>query len=77
MTVHVTLEIDPKRVADGATVGLVGAQLIRLGGLFAAWTPDFGTLPATAKFEFGTADERDQFVVVALAIPGVSLSTED
>ncbi len=75
MVFEVILEIDPGRVANDATVGLVATQLLGLAGSLADWTSDFGALPAVAKFEFGTADEREGFLVCALAIPGVSIAT--
>ena len=71
MVFEVILEIDRDRVAHDATVGLVAAELLGLAGSLADWTSGFGTLPAVAKFEFGTADEREGFLVGALAIPGV------
>jgi hypothetical protein len=71
---EVTLEIDPDRVDDDATVGLVGLRLVDLGGSFVHWEPDTNRHPAVARFRFATADERDRFVAEALEIAGVSLA---
>jgi hypothetical protein len=72
----VTLEIDPKRVASDATVGIVGLRLVHLGGSFVRWKPDVDRRPAVAQFQFSTPHERDRFVTEALEIPGVSLVEE-
>ena len=75
VTFEVTLQIDPTRVGKDATVGIVGLRLVHMGGSFVHWEPGTNWQPATARFEFSTADERDRFVAEAAAIPGVSLET--
>ena len=72
---EVTLQIDPTRVANDATVGIIGLRLVHMGGSFVHWDPGTNWQPATARFMFSTADERDRFVAEAAAIPGVSLET--
>jgi hypothetical protein len=71
---EVTLGIDPARVADDSTVGTVALHLVHMGGSFVGWKPNSNRLPAVAQFEFGTPQERDQFVAEALEIPGVSIA---
>ena len=75
VVLEVTLQIDPARVADDATVGIVGLRLVHMGGSFVHWEPGKNWQPAIARFQFSTADERDRFVTEALAIPGVSIET--
>ena len=75
VTFEVTLQIDPRRVAKDATVGIVGLRLVNMGGSFVHWQPGMNRQPAIARFQFSTADERDQFVAEAVAIPGVALET--
>ena len=72
---EVTLEIDPKRVDNAATVGTVAMRLIKLGGKFVAWRPNFDRGPAVAQFAFSHPVDRDRFVARALKIPGVSLAS--
>ena len=55
-------EIDPARVANDATVGIIGLRLGHMGGSFVHWEPARGRQPAIARFQFSTADERDRFV---------------
>ncbi len=74
MPVEVTFHIDPERVENDATVGIVGLRLVRMGGSFVHWEPDMNRHPAVARFQFPSEDERDQFVAEALEIPGVSVA---
>ena len=74
MLFEVTLQIDPARVANDETVGIVGLRLVRMGGTFVHWEPDMNRHPAVARFQFRSEHERDLFVADALDIPGVSLT---
>jgi len=74
MLFEVTLQIDPARVANDETVGIVGLRLVRMGGSFVHWEPDMNRHPAVARFQFPSEHERDRFVADALDIPGVSLT---
>lgn len=74
LKLEATLEIHPDRVASGMTVGIVALRLIEIGGRFTNWQPSFYDLPAVARFSFTSPHERDQFMVQALALPGVSES---
>ena len=71
---EVTLEIDPDRVDNDATVGIVGLHLVNMGGKFVAWQPGFDRRPAVAQFEFSHPADRDRFIAKALEIPGVSIT---
>jgi hypothetical protein len=74
MAFEVTLEIDPDRVDDDATVGIVGLRLVNMGGKFVAWKPNFDRRPAVAQFEFSSPAARDRFLAEALEISGVSIT---
>jgi hypothetical protein len=74
MPFEVTFHIDPERVENDATVGIVGLRLVRMGGSFVHWEPDMNRHPAVARFQFPSEYERDQFVADALEIPGVSVA---
>jgi hypothetical protein len=71
---EVTLTIDPARVADDSTVGTVALHLVHIGGSFVGWKPNSNRLPAVARFQFETQQERDLFIADALQIPGVSIT---
>jgi len=70
----VTLAIDPERVSKDTTVGIVGLQLVRMGGRFVAWKPSLDQQSAVARFEFPSLAARDQFIAEALKISGVSIT---
>lgn len=74
VSLNVTLTIDPRSIAGGDTVGIVGLRLVHMGGKFVAWQPNSGRGPAVARFEFLSIDERQQFIARALDIPGVSIA---
>lgn len=73
---EVTLEIDPGRVADDETVGIVGIRLVKMGGRFVGWQPNMHRQPAIARFEFSDSTTRNEFVAQALEIPGVSVAAQ-
>ena len=76
MLYDVTLQIDPETIVKDETIGLVRMRLssLRLDADLAEWNPDADGSPAIARFVFRKASSREDFVVEALTIPGVSTS---
>jgi hypothetical protein len=69
----VTLQIDPTRVADDTTVGIVAIRLVNMSEKFVDWKPNQEWRPAIARFEFSSPVGRDRFIADATRIPGVSV----
>jgi hypothetical protein len=74
LTLGVTLEIDPERLSDDETVGMVALRLLDMGGKLVGWIPDRNRRPAIARFEFADPAARHGFIAKAVAISGVSLA---
>ena len=72
----VTLQIDPTRVADDTTVGIVAIRLVNMSEKFVDWKPNQEWRPAVARFEFSSPIVRDRFIADATRIPGVSIVSQ-
>ena len=77
MYVEITLAIEPASINEGATTASTVARLTELGGRMVPPEASSDTSPAVATFAFRNPVRRDQFLVEALASPGVSLVTLD
>ena len=73
MTIDVTLAISRVDLPDGQTPVVVLRALAALGGRLATWTPELNGAPAKARFVFATVAARDEFVVAATALTGISV----
>ena len=72
--IHVTLTIEPTGKADDENTASIAERLVTMGGRIVSWYPDMNGAPARAVFRFETEDEREDFLVGALALRGVSVA---
>jgi hypothetical protein len=72
----VSLAIQVTDFVPGETITDAVVPLTALGGRLVAWRPELDGTPIYARFRVKTAAERDQFVIAALKIPGVSLEAK-
>lgn len=77
MTIDVTLAICRAELPAGQTTAVAVMVLAGFGGRLVSWTPDLNGAPARARFVFTTEAARDEFIVAATAMAGISVAAAE
>ena len=75
--IDVTLAICQADLPAGQTTITAVMVVADLGGRLVAWSPDLNGSAAKARFVFATELARDEFIVAATALAGISVAVLD